>query len=273
MLSEINVDIFENKQETIKFLKDIQPKTGIFKSNYSYGCYVGLYLFALQFCKDKNVLDGASGLGYGSYILTTKAKNVIGVDLLENNISNAAKNYKRDNLKFLSMDLTKTEFKNESFDTIVSIETFEHIPKKFSILFIDEMIRILKPGGKFIISTPNKPIYDAIAKTPDHVNELDVDELHQLLSSRFEKCEFYYQRKNVLKEMKAFYSIVKIDKFKIRQLIPKRLRQFVNKFIANDLTKDIDELLPNLLVHKADSLDDVKNAVKQIVVCEKYFKS
>lgn len=269
MLSEIKPNLIDDTEEAITFLKTIQPDTGIFQNNYSYACYVSLYLFALQFCSDKLVLDAASGLGYGSYILSTTAKQVIGIDLLAEKIKYANINYHHYNIEFIPMNVVDTSFHNEYFDSIVSVETFEHIPKEHSVSFIEEMKRILKAGGYFILSTPNRPIHTQITKTIDHVNEVDVDELYELLHPRFNICKFYYQRKKILEEMKTFYSIIKIDKFKLRQIFPQKLRQIINRFIAKDLTKDIDELLPTLQVHEANSLNDVKDAVIQVVVCQK----
>ena len=69
--------------------------------------------------------------------------------------------------------------------------------------------------------------------------------------------------------MKTFYSIIKADKLNLRFLIPKPVRFMINKLIAKDLTRDIGELLPVLQVHKANSIDDVKDAVIQVVVCQK----
>lgn len=256
-------------EETIKFLKSIQPKTGLFQNNYSYACYLGLYLFGLQYCENKIVLDAASGLGYGSYILATKAKKVSGIDILEENVKVAGENYITENLEFLHMNAIKADFGDESFDTIVSIETFEHLQPEEAATFIREMKRLLKPDGLLIISTPNRPVHTQFAKVEDHTNEVDVDELYGLLSPEFSTCNFFYQRKRVLQEMKTFYSIIKADKLNLRFLIPKPVRFMINKLIAKDLTRDIGELLPVLQVHKANSIDDVKDAVIQVVVCQK----
>lgn len=47
----------------------------------------------------------------------------------------------------------KLPFKDESIDTLVCIDGIEHINKQFD--FVDEVYRILKINGEFIISTPN----------------------------------------------------------------------------------------------------------------------
>jgi SAM-dependent methyltransferase len=264
-----NIDLDNNYESTIAYLKSLQPQDGLFSIDYSYACYVGLYLFALEFSKNKIVLDAASGLGYGSFILADQAKKVVGIDILEKNVKFASKNYSQWNLMFNQMNVLRTGFKANTFDVIVSIETFEHLQPAEAKPFIYEMKRILKPSGKLILSTPNRSIHSQFTKTEDHYNELNVDELHERFSPNFELCEFYYQRKGVLKEMNLFYSIIKSDKLNLRSLIPSFIRRTVNKFIANDITQKFETILPNLLVHKAESLDDVKESVIQMVVCQK----
>ncbi len=268
MLSTIDLKNIAS-DETSQFLKGIQPDTGIYKNNYEYACYISLYLFALKFCADKKVLDAACGFGYGSYLLSTSAQQVFGIDLDENRITYAREKYGNDNIQYFVKDVTDTKFESNSFDTIVSIETFEHIRPEQAVKFIEEMKCLLKPGGVFILSTPNKPVFDQITRVEDHINEVDVEELQALMSHHFSEIEFYHQRKNVINEMKAYYSVIKMDRFKLRQLFPKKLRRLVNRFVAKDVTRDIDTLLPSVQVQKADKLDDVKLAPIQLVVGRK----
>lgn len=47
-----------------------------------------------------------------------------------------------------------SEFQDNTFDRIVSLETLEHTPKP--IVFLNEINRILKPGGLLIMSLPPK---------------------------------------------------------------------------------------------------------------------
>ena len=51
------------------------------------------YALASLFCKNKNVLDIASGEGYGSNILSQYADQVTGVDIDENAVKYAASKY------------------------------------------------------------------------------------------------------------------------------------------------------------------------------------
>lgn len=76
-----------------------------------------------------------------------KAK-YFGIDIYDKAISYAKKHYP--NIKFLQAPANKLPFKKHSFDLILSYETIEHLdnPKAF----LQETIRILKPGGIFILA-------------------------------------------------------------------------------------------------------------------------
>ena len=55
---------------------------------------------------------------------------------------------------FIRGDITKrTIFKSASFDCITALEIFEHIEEYDKAIL--EIKRLLKPDGKFIMSTPN----------------------------------------------------------------------------------------------------------------------
>lgn len=51
------------------------------------------------------------------------------------------------------MDIEAIAHENESFDTVISCETIEHVPNPQKAL--RELSRILRPGGKLFLTTPN----------------------------------------------------------------------------------------------------------------------
>jgi len=68
--------------------------------------------------------------------------------------------------------------KSNSVDIIFAGEIIEHFKKKFGIILLKEMKRVLKEGGRFIISTPNKNHskgYDF------HVHEYEIEEIKELI--------------------------------------------------------------------------------------------
>lgn len=49
------------------------------------------------------------------------------------------------------MDALKMEFPDNSFDLVWACESGEHMPDKKA--YVDEMMRVLKPGGTLVIAT------------------------------------------------------------------------------------------------------------------------
>ncbi len=74
---------------------------------------------------------------------------------------------------------------DNSFDTIVSFQVIEHIPN--DRLFLEEIYRVLKPGGKAVISTPN--INHTLSRNPWHEREYTPQQLIDLCSSIFDSVE------------------------------------------------------------------------------------
>lgn len=153
------------------------------------------YSFALTLAKNKQVLDIASGEGYGSAILAGSASYVVGVDISADAISHAQSHYSHlQNIKFAQGSATDIELPDNHFDLVVSFETIEHLYEQEEM--VAEIRRVLKPEGILVISTPNRPIYNASRNSPNefHVKELDFPEFDTLLRRHFGFVEYYGQR-------------------------------------------------------------------------------
>jgi cyclopropane fatty-acyl-phospholipid synthase-like methyltransferase len=57
------------------------------------------------------------------------------------------------NLNYTQGDLTKTVYKSNFFDVVYCISVVEHMTEKVRKEYYNEVVRILKPGGKLILST------------------------------------------------------------------------------------------------------------------------
>ena len=89
---------------------------------------------------------------------------------------------------FIIGDMCKSELPDNSFDVVVSVEVLEHVEE--DELFLDQVRRVLKPGGCFLMTTPNG---DYVAnKNPDHKRHYKRSELARLLEIRFESVEVEY---------------------------------------------------------------------------------
>jgi SAM-dependent methyltransferase len=75
-----------------------------------------------------------------------------GVELREDLIEEARRWY--GSLRLQKVTGTALPFPNETFDAVVSFDVFEHIPD--SDAHLDEVRRVLRGGGVYLIQTPNK---------------------------------------------------------------------------------------------------------------------
>jgi 2-polyprenyl-3-methyl-5-hydroxy-6-metoxy-1,4-benzoquinol methylase len=154
--------------------------------------HVYRYAFASRFVKGKRVLDIACGEGYGAAALQKAgAAHVTGVDVSESICLHAQSKY---GLDARPGSAEQIPLADGSVDVIVSFETIEHVPD--TSRFLDECVRILVPGGRLIISTPNKGIYRyrQEAQNPYHCSEMTAEEFASALSSRLRNARFYTQR-------------------------------------------------------------------------------
>jgi SAM-dependent methyltransferase/septal ring factor EnvC (AmiA/AmiB activator) len=158
------------------------------------------YALALEFVSGKAVLDIASGEGYGSAILSKVASSVVGVDIDSSCISFSRKKYEFiPKLEFLVGACDAFPLANESVDVVTSFETIEHHDKHDEMM--QEIKRVLKPGGTLIISSPNRLTYSEQPKSlssnpnnPFHVKEPYDYQFISLLNRHFKSVKIYGQR-------------------------------------------------------------------------------
>lgn len=85
-------------------------------------------------------------------------------------------------------DMTASKLPDETFDIIVAVEVLEHVERDDD--FVANVQRVLKPGGSFIMTTPNG---DSVANTnPDHKRHYLRAQLRSLLERHFREVEVNY---------------------------------------------------------------------------------
>ena len=94
------------------------------------------------------ILDIGCGNGYNTYKIAEKAGSVVGIDIDEENIRLARKDFKKNNIKYIKGDATSYKF-DKKFDAIVLSNVLEHL---------EDRIRFLKKvkdlGEKMLIRVP-----------------------------------------------------------------------------------------------------------------------
>ncbi|WP_439487879.1 class I SAM-dependent methyltransferase [Algoriphagus sp.] len=130
------------------------------------------------------LLEIGCGEGRGVETLLPYADSYLGLDKIQEVIDD------------LKIRFPKVEFQqavippfkgiaDNSFDTVVSFQVIEHIAD--DRLFLEEIHRVLKPGGKAVISTPN--INHTLSRNPWHEREYTPQQLIDLCSSIFDSVE------------------------------------------------------------------------------------
>jgi GT2 family glycosyltransferase/SAM-dependent methyltransferase len=152
------------------------------------------YCLARDICAGLDVIDVASGEGYGSAIIAGTARHVVGIELDAGSIAHATESYKLANLRFLQGNALAMPLPDACADALVSFETLEHLRDHET--FMREVLRVLRPGGLVLISTPDRIIYSAPGEpiNPYHLRELTPPEFEQLLSSHFRNRHVWLQR-------------------------------------------------------------------------------
>ncbi len=158
--------------------------------------HIERYIFAVDYTKDKIVLDVACGTGYGiTHISKHGALAAVGVDFSMESLSYAGQRYgKHAPVSLVCADAIRLPFGDNSFDVIVSFETIEHLSQYPS--FLEESRRLLNNDGLFICSTPNKKIFSPnVSKPPNpfHVIEFMPEEFSLLVRRYYTDITIYGQ--------------------------------------------------------------------------------
>ncbi|MBS1504494.1 MAG: class I SAM-dependent methyltransferase, partial [Bacteroidetes bacterium] len=109
-------------------------------------------------------------------------------------VNAARRKYTAPNISFETGMAEKIPLPDASVDVVVSFETIEHHDKHTEMM--QEIKRVLKPGGTTIISTPDKQAYSDARnyRNPYHLKELYLHEFESLIRDHFQHVIFLYQK-------------------------------------------------------------------------------
>jgi len=137
--------------------------------------------------KGERVLDLGCGVGTFTLELAGRGVDVVGLDYSDESIKICRELASKLNLKaeFQLADVTDTRLESESFDVIIAADLTEHLYSDVFKRFVKESKRLLRPGGKLVIWTPNPghiieffKMRDIILKSDKgHVGYKTLDEL------------------------------------------------------------------------------------------------
>jgi len=194
--------------------------------NYVYQRSVLAYVEAAKLIHG-NVLEIGTGSGYGVEMLSAKADKFLTIDKFASNVG-VELSEKIANVEFKQMTVPPlTGLPDNHFDFVVSFQVIEHIKKDAE--FVKEIHRVLKPGGKFILTTPNKKM--SLTRNPWHIREYTITELVDLLKKSFasvtpkgvfgneEVMKYYEENKASVKR------IMRFDVLNLQYNLPRQILQ------------------------------------------------
>jgi len=160
----------------------------------------------VDFVPGGRILDVGCGSGRNVRLYQAIGWDVYGVEP-----SPAASAHARSQgLKVVTGTLLEARFEPSFFDAITMYQVLEHMPNPRDVLH--ECHRILKPGGKLVVSVPNIECYDSSVfgagwiplEVPLHLYHFSMSTLGRLLT----ECGFHLER---IKPQYLFYSSTWVD--------------------------------------------------------------
>ncbi len=137
------------------------------------------YIAAQPYIQGK-LLEIGCGEGRGVEILASHSESYLGLDKIGEIVEKLQQKYPQH--QFREANIPPLEnIESNLFDTVVSFQVIEHIQE--DELFLREIYRVLKPGGKAIVTTPN--INYSLTRNPWHVREYTPESLLALCGKIF----------------------------------------------------------------------------------------
>ena len=209
------------------------------------------------------VLEVGSGEGYGIMELAPKAEHYIAVDKYNTDISDELN--EANNITFIQSEVPPLKgIEDNSVDFVVTFQVIEHI--KDDEMFLQEIHRVLKPGGKVILTTPN--VMMSLTRNPWHTREYTPEQMGDVLESSFDNFELngvfgndkvmgYYN-----KNKESVRKITRFDILNMQYWLPRWMLQIpydiLNRFNRHNL-QDSNEEIVNTVVYTDYSISASNN--------------
>lgn len=138
------------------------------------------------------VADMACGTGYGSVMMSRRCSQVDGYDIDSHVVHAIKERYSQESVVFINKSILELA-QDSKYDKVISFETIEHLDAESIPSFFEKVYRALKPGGKFIFSTPYKQVESIAAQKFHRTFMIDEETISSWLDFGFSGADIYYQ--------------------------------------------------------------------------------
>jgi len=111
------------------------------------------YALASHYAQDKKVLDTCSGLGWGIFIVDRVAKAAAGVEIDKEAVTFAKETWPVNRTGFINGSVLSMPVKDSAYDVVLAFESIEHFELPSIKTYLNEIFRVLKPGGYVVGSS------------------------------------------------------------------------------------------------------------------------
>jgi SAM-dependent methyltransferase len=173
------------------------------------------------------LLDVGCGEGYGATLVSPLVESYVGIDVAPDAIERATLRYGSDTTSFRRYDGDRLPFLDDSFDVVTSFQVIEHV--EAVSVYVSEIRRVLRPGGVFLATTPNRLRRLDPGERPwnrYHLREFTPRELRDALAGAFETVQVFGVRGPAameqleLKRVERARRFARVDRFGLRFLLP-----------------------------------------------------
>ena len=230
------------------------------------------YYWAGEYCKDRDVLEVACGVGQGLGYLASLSQSVQAGDITPSLVKQA-REYYGDRIRIIELDAADLPYESNSLDVVILFEAIYYLPSVEK--FIEECRRVLRAEGILLLATANCDLFD-FNPSPYSIRYYNPPELTEMLAKYNFESKFYGGWAVESENMKG--KIIRVIKkiAVIFNLIPKSMKgkRWLKRLVFGKLVTMPNEIKATEMNYKQPvPIDGTRpDIIHQVLYCEATIK-